>query len=401
MTNYKILIFGLPGSGKTTLAKHLSKSLNAKWFNADQVRKKFKNWDFSKKGILKQARRMKKISQMEKKISVIDFVCPYDKGRKIFNADYLIWMNTIKKGRLSTFDKIFQKPKKVDYEVKFKNVNFHSSKIINDLKYRIFNRQDFNNKKKNSAVILCGGKGTRLGQLGKKIPKSLVKIHGYPIIWYIINILKRNSFNHFILPVGYKGNLIKKYFKKNSIFKKYNIEIIKTGQETSIAERIYRIREKIRSKNFILLNGDAIFDFDLKKILNNHEKKKFDITFMGCSAQLNFGIVEKLDNKIVGFERDVEFNSIKKKDKKNFIGYVYSGITILNSKLLKINFKKFSNFEKKFYPKIIKNYKSNFEQINGFWHSIDNIKDINNLNEKRNKIKYNRVKKIIKKIKYK
>ncbi len=401
MTNYKILIFGLPGSGKTTLAKHLSKSLNAKWFNADQVRKKFKNWDFSKKGILKQARRMKKISQMEKKISVIDFVCPYDKGRKIFNADYLIWMNTIKKGRLSTFDKIFQKPKKVDYEVKFKNVNFHSSKIINDLKYRIFNRQDFNNKKKNSAVILCGGKGTRLGQLGKKIPKSLVKIHGYPIIWYIINILKQNSFNHFILPVGYKGNLIEKYFKKNSIFKKYNIEIIKTGQETSIAERIYRIREKIRSKNFILLNGDAIFDFDLKKILNNHEKKKFDITFMGCSAQLNFGIVEKLDNKIVGFERDVEFNSIKKKDKKNFIGYVYSGITILNSKLLKINFKKFSNFEKKFYPKIIKNYKSNFEQINGFWHSIDNIKDINNLNEKRNKIKYNRVKKIIKKIKYK
>ena len=57
MTNYKILIFGLPGSGKTTLAKHLSKSLNAKWLNADQVRKKFKNWDFSKKGILKQARR--------------------------------------------------------------------------------------------------------------------------------------------------------------------------------------------------------------------------------------------------------------------------------------------------------------------------------------------------------
>ena len=69
--------------------------------------------------------------------------------------------------------------------------------MINDLKYRIFNRQDFNNKKKNSAVILCGGKGTRLGQLGKKIPKPLVKIHGYPIIWYIINILKRNSFNHF------------------------------------------------------------------------------------------------------------------------------------------------------------------------------------------------------------
>jgi hypothetical protein len=130
-------------------------------------------------------------------------------------------------------------------------------------------------------------------------------------------------------------------------------------------------------------------------------KKKFNITFIGCSAQLNFGIVRKLDNKVVGFERDVEFNSIKKKDKKNFTGYVYSGISILSSKLLKVNFKNFLNFEKKFYPKIIKNYKSNFEQINGFFHSIDNIKDVGHLNEKRNKIKYGCVKKIIKNIKCK
>ena len=70
------------------------------------------------------------------------------------------------------------------------------------------------NIKKKSAIILCGGRGTRLGSLGKKIPKSLVKINNYPIIWYIINNLKKNSFNHFILPVGYKGNLIKKYIRK-------------------------------------------------------------------------------------------------------------------------------------------------------------------------------------------
>ena len=62
-----------------------------------------------------------------------------------------------------------------------------------------------------TAVILCGGKGTRLGLLGKKIPKSMVKIHNYPIIWYIINILRQNSFNHIILPIGYKGHLIEKY----------------------------------------------------------------------------------------------------------------------------------------------------------------------------------------------
>ena len=69
-------------------------------------------------------------------------------------------------------------------------------------------------KSMNSAVILCGGKGTRLGNLGKKIPKkALVSIHTKPIIWYIINILISKGFNHFILPTGYKGIMIKKYIK--------------------------------------------------------------------------------------------------------------------------------------------------------------------------------------------
>ena len=64
-----------------------------------------------------------------------------------------------------------------------------------------------------TAVILCGGKGTRLGNLGKKLPKTLVKVQGKPIIWYIINTLKKYKFNHFILPLGYKGHKIKKYLK--------------------------------------------------------------------------------------------------------------------------------------------------------------------------------------------
>ena len=65
-----------------------------------------------------------------------------------------------------------------------------------------------------TAVILCGGKGTRLGIITKQIPKSLVKINSKPIIWYILKILKKNGFNQFILPIGYKGNLITKYLKK-------------------------------------------------------------------------------------------------------------------------------------------------------------------------------------------
>ena len=253
--------------------------------------------------------------------------------------------------------------------------------------------------KKRTAIILCGGKGTRLGALGKKIPKSLVKIHNFPILWFIIKILKKNNFNHFILPVGFKGKKIQDYINRKKELKKINIEIVNTGENTSIAKRIFLIKDKISSQNFILVNGDAIFNFNLNKMFKNHLRKKFDMTFIGCEAKLNFGIVGKFKNKIVSFERDIDFNSVQKMNNNKFIGFVYSGISIMNKKILKTNFKKFSNFEKNFYPAIIKKYKTNLEQISGFWSSIDNIKDMDQLNKRNDLKKYNAIKKIKKELK--
>lgn len=257
-----------------------------------------------------------------------------------------------------------------------------------------------NKLKKNNirtAVILCGGKGSRLGDLGKKIPKTLVKVQSKPILWYILNILKKNSFNHFILTLGYRGSMISEYLRKNKNYSNFNIEAISTGSNSSIAQRIFKIKNKIRSNNFLLLNGDAIFDDNLNKFYSNHERKKYGITFLGCSAKLNLGIVGKIKNKIVSFERDIDFDSIKKKKFANFVGYVYSGISIISKKILRLNFKNFINFEKKFYPKIIKKYRSNFESMNGFWYSIDNVKDVNLANNKLLK-KYSLIKKIKKKL---
>ena len=126
---------GLPGSGKTTLAKKLKILLKADWINADKVRKRYNDWDFSRQGVLKQARRMRILANKSKKKFVIaDFVCPYNQGRKIFKPDYLIWMDTVKKGRLSTFNKSFQKPKKFDFKVKSKNSTKYSKIIRERLK---------------------------------------------------------------------------------------------------------------------------------------------------------------------------------------------------------------------------------------------------------------------------
>lgn len=249
-----------------------------------------------------------------------------------------------------------------------------------------------------TAVILCGGKGTRLGLLGQRIPKCLVKVQNRPIIWYIINILRKNSFNHFILPIGYKGHMIKKFFKLNKTFKDLNIEIVETGLNTNIAKRIFLIKKKIISKNFLLLNGDAIFDFDLNKIYQQHENKKFDMTFVGCENQLAYGTVGMINGKIVSFDRNITFNAVKVKNRNNFTAHVYSGTPIMNVDLLKMKFKNYANFEKKLFPKLIKKFKCNFVDFTGFWHSIDNTKDIEVLKKINNKNKFNGVRKILKKI---
>ncbi len=397
-----ILIMGLPGSGKTTLAKEIVKILNADWLNADNIRGKHKDWDFSKKGIIRQVKRMRVLATKSiKKYVVADFVCPIREQLEIFKPDFIIWMDTIQTSRFKSMNKIFKKPKSFNLRVTSKNKNFWIPEILNNMEneniipHRIAKKI---NNKINSAIILCGGRGTRLGSIGKKIPKTLVKIHGKPIIWYIIKSLLNNSVNHFILPLGYKGNQIKKFIKSDNELKKQKIDFIETGTDTSISKRIFLVKNKIKSKFLTLLNGDAIFDFDLKEKLNLHTKKNKDITFFGCSAPLAYGVVGIKSGKIISFERELEFNYVKTYKKNNFSGHIFSGISIIKSDLIIKNFKYKFNFEREFYPKIIKRNNSNFTDIKGFWYSIDNEKDIKNINNRLSSLNYLKIKKIKEKL---
>ncbi len=128
----KILIMGLPGAGKTTLANKLVPLIKAKWLNADQVRKKANDWDFSVEGRKRQANRMKTLAQKfldQGFIVVADFVCPTPEVREIFDPDFIVWVNTIKAGRFDDTNKLFVKPNNIDFEVKTQDADFWSAKI--------------------------------------------------------------------------------------------------------------------------------------------------------------------------------------------------------------------------------------------------------------------------------
>ena len=135
----KILVMGLPGAGKTTLAASLTALMfchDVVWFNADTIREKYNDWDFSPEGRLRQAHRMREIADDEVakgKTVICDFIAPTDEVRNIFNADYTVWVDTINAGRYDDTNQMFVPPKTYNIRVTEQNAEKWSRIIFEEV----------------------------------------------------------------------------------------------------------------------------------------------------------------------------------------------------------------------------------------------------------------------------
>ena len=128
---------GLPGAGKTTLANELAKLIESKRLNADEIRRAANDWDFSEEARKRQSKRMSDAAlklKNEGNNVIADFICPTPEARKIFPADYIIWVDTIKEGRFEDTNQMFVKPENFNFHVTTQDAKVWAPKIFEDLK---------------------------------------------------------------------------------------------------------------------------------------------------------------------------------------------------------------------------------------------------------------------------
>ena len=150
-------------------------------------------------------------------------------------------------------------------------------------------------------VILAGGLGTRISEYTRSIPKPMIRIQGKPIIFHIMKNYAKYGFKDFYIALGYKGNIIKKYFQNKNFG--WNINLIDTGKYTMTGGRLKRLKKFLGKDTFMMTYGDGISDVNLIKLLKFHKNNKSLITLTAVRPTARFGAI-KINGKYVKYFKE-------------------------------------------------------------------------------------------------
>ena len=220
-------------------------------------------------------------------------------------------------------------------------------------------------------VILCGGKGTRLSEYTEEIPKPLVNVGDKPILYHLMNLYALAGHKDFILCLGYKGEKIEEYFKDN---KDWNIEFVHTGEKTNKAQRLMKVKDRIKDSTFLLSYGDDLSDVNMNEVIVTHKKANKIVTLTAVPLISQFGIIE--------VNEKCEVTQFKEKPKLNH--FMNGGFYVMEKEIF--NFiKPGYDLEKETFEELTKQNQIVVFKHNGFWKSMNTLKDVIELNELYNK----------------
>ncbi len=213
-------------------------------------------------------------------------------------------------------------------------------------------------------VILAGGYGTRISEYTKTIPKPMIKVNGVPIIMYIINHYASYGFKEFYIALGYKGNVIKRYFKN---FKKKDLKInlIDTGLKTMTGGRLKRLSKFLKNQTFLLTYGDGLSNVDLDKLIKFHKKNRKLVTLTAVRPPARFGTIKLKGNKISYFKEKSSLDE----------GWINGGFFVMESKFLKFINNDKTFLEREPFEKLTKKKQLVGFKHSGFWQCMDTLRD--------------------------
>lgn len=240
------------------------------------------------------------------------------------------------------------------------------------------------------AVILAGGRGTRIEEETSLKPKPLIEVGGKPLLWHIMKIYSYYDINDFIICLGYKGYMIKEYFsnyflhmsdvtidiKNNRIdvhqinAEPWRVTLVDTGEESMTGGRIRRIK-KYTDETFCLTYGDGLGNVDITKCIEFHKKNDVIATITAVQPPGRFGALVIQDDKITKFQEKPPGDS----------NWINGGFFVCEPEIIDYIEGDKTIFEHEPLERLSSQRELAAYKHRGFWHPIDTLRDKNYLNQ--------------------
>lgn len=236
-------------------------------------------------------------------------------------------------------------------------------------------------------VILAGGFGTRISEESHLVPKPMIQIGEYPMLWHIMKYYSTFGFNEFIICAGYKQNVIKDFFnhyhlytsdvtfdftkkdvtiKTSSNHEPWKVTVVDTGLHTMTGGRLRKIKDLIEEDTFLMTYGDGVSNVDLNALIQFHKDSKRLATLTSVRPSGRFGLLDIDSNHMITSFREKHVDDS---------GWINGGFMVLNKKVLDLIPDDQTVFEHEPLEKLVEMHELNAYPHHGFWQCMDTIRD--------------------------